>query len=209
MDVVLVMRRILSEGRLSAKVKYDVNNRFSIKADAQLTNEPHFTLGMFNFDYKGYDYQARLTMGNNAYYGINYMQSVTPKLSLGGEGIWLGHQRKSSMGLAARYKADTVICTGHVKSEGQINFTYVQRLSDKLSVASDFVYNWNSREANTSMAFDYLIRQCRLRGRVNTNYCTTAYLEEKLTSGLTFLLSAELDHIRKNYKFGFGMTIGD
>lgn len=36
MDVVLVMRRILSEGRLSAKVKYDVNNRFSIKADAQV-----------------------------------------------------------------------------------------------------------------------------------------------------------------------------
>ncbi|KAG0609426.1 hypothetical protein M758_8G183400 [Ceratodon purpureus] len=74
MDIVLVMGRVLSDARMSARVKYDVNERFSIKADAQLTNDPHFTVGMFNFDYKGNDYQAQLTMGNNAYYGVNYMQ---------------------------------------------------------------------------------------------------------------------------------------
>lgn len=36
MDVVLMMGRILSDGRMSARVKYDVNSRFSIKANAQV-----------------------------------------------------------------------------------------------------------------------------------------------------------------------------
>jgi mitochondrial import receptor subunit TOM40 len=36
MDIVMMMGRVLSEGRMSARVKYDVNDRFSIKADAQV-----------------------------------------------------------------------------------------------------------------------------------------------------------------------------
>ena len=37
-----------------------------------------------------------------------------------------------------------------------------------------------------------VLLQCRLRGRIDTNLCTAAYLEEKFSSGLTFLLSAEV-----------------
>ena len=36
MDIVMMMGRVLSEGRMSARVKYDVNDRFSITADAQV-----------------------------------------------------------------------------------------------------------------------------------------------------------------------------
>jgi hypothetical protein len=36
MDIVLMMGCVLSDGRMSARVKYDVNDRFSIKANAQV-----------------------------------------------------------------------------------------------------------------------------------------------------------------------------
>lgn len=36
MDIVLMLGRVLSDGRMSARVKYDVNDRFSIKANAQV-----------------------------------------------------------------------------------------------------------------------------------------------------------------------------
>jgi hypothetical protein len=36
-----------------------------------------------------------------------------------------------------------------------------------------------------------------------------AFLEEHLNVGVNFLLSAEIDHAKKDYKFGFGMTIGE
>lgn len=42
------------------------------------------------------------------------------------------------------------------------------------------------------MAYDLL--QCRLRGRLDTNGCVAAYLEERLNLGVNFLLSAEVGH---------------
>ncbi|KAJ7549640.1 hypothetical protein O6H91_07G061200 [Diphasiastrum complanatum] len=205
----MLIGRILTDGRMSARVKYDLTENLSLKVNAQLTNEPHFSQGMFQFDYKGSDYQTQVQFGNNAFYGANYIQSVTPTLALGGEIFWLGHQRKSGLGFAARYNTDKVIASGQVASTGIVSLTYVQRVSEKVSLASDFLYNAMTNEATTSVGYDYLLRQCRLRGRVDTNGCVAAFLEERLNVGVNFLLSAEIDHWKKDYKFGFGMTVGE
>ncbi len=36
-----------------------------------------------------------------------------------------------------------------------------------------------------------------------------ALLEERLNQGVNFLLSGEIDHCKKDYKFGFGLTVGE
>ena len=59
------------------------------------------------------------------------------------------------------------------------------------------------------MGYDYFLRSCRLRGRIDSNGSVGAYLEERLNLGVNFLLSAEVDHGKADYKFGFGMTIGE
>ena len=41
----------------------------------------------------------------------------------------------------------------------------------QVSLASDFMWNLNSREANASFGYDYALRQCRLRGRIDTGAC--------------------------------------
>ncbi|KAK2395172.1 mitochondrial import receptor subunit TOM40-1 [Trifolium repens] len=48
---------------------------------------------------------------------------------------------------------------------------------------------------------------CRLRGKVDSNGVCAAYLEERLNMGLNFILSEELDHKKKDYKFGFGLEL--
>ncbi|KAJ7110699.1 hypothetical protein O6H91_Y570400 [Diphasiastrum complanatum] len=48
----MLIGRILTDGRMSARVKYDLTENLSLKVNAQLTNEPHFSQGMFQFDYK-------------------------------------------------------------------------------------------------------------------------------------------------------------
>uniref|UniRef100_A0A2K1XNF5 Uncharacterized protein n=1 Tax=Populus trichocarpa TaxID=3694 RepID=A0A2K1XNF5_POPTR len=48
----------------------------------------------------------------------------------------------------------------------------------------------------------------RSRGKIVSNGCTSAFLEERLNVGLNFInLSAELDHKEKDYRFGFGSVI--
>ncbi|CAH2036332.1 unnamed protein product [Thlaspi arvense] len=80
-----------------------------------------------------------------------------------------------------------------------------------VSLATEFMYNIKSRDVVASVGYDYILRQCRLRGKIDSNSVTSAYLEEYLpiagNVGLQFLLSAEVDHVKKDYKFGFGVTL--
>ncbi|KAG8063556.1 hypothetical protein GUJ93_ZPchr0003g17441 [Zizania palustris] len=205
----MLVGRVMTDGRLNARVKCDLTDNLTLKINAQLTHEPHYSQGMFNFDYKGTDYRAQFQIGNNAFYGANYIQSVTPNLSMGTEIFWLGHQRKSGIGFASRYNTDKMVGTLQVASTGIIALSYVQKVSEKVSLASDFMYNQMSREVTSSFGYDYMLRQCRLRGKIDSNGVVAAFLEERLNMGVNFLLSAEIDHSKKNYKFGFGMTVGE
>ncbi|XVF44598.1 hypothetical protein PTKIN_Ptkin02bG0137200 [Pterospermum kingtungense] len=204
----MLIGRVLTDGRLNARVKWDLTDNLTVKANAQLTNEPHMSQGMVIFDYKGKDYRSQFQMGNGALFGANYMQSVTRHLSLGGEVFWAGQHRKSGIGYAARYETDKMVAAGQVASTGMVALSYVQKVSEKVSLGSDFMYNYMTRDVTASVGYDYILRQCRLRGKIDSNGCSAAYLEERLNMGLNFILSAELDHKKKDYKFGVGLTVG-
>ncbi|XP_010557551.1 PREDICTED: mitochondrial import receptor subunit TOM40-1-like [Tarenaya hassleriana] len=204
----MLIGRVMTDGRLNARVKCDLTDKLTMKANAQLTNEPHMSHAMFNFDYMGSDYRTQFQLGNGALFGASYIQSVTPSLALGGEVFWAGQHRKSGIGYAARYETDKMVTTGQVASTGMVALSYVQKVSEKVSLATDFMYNYMSRDVTASVGYDYILRQCRLRGKMDSNGVAAAYLEERLNMGLNFILSAELDHKKKDYKFGFGLTVG-
>uniref|UniRef100_A0A804I2D6 Uncharacterized protein n=1 Tax=Musa acuminata subsp. malaccensis TaxID=214687 RepID=A0A804I2D6_MUSAM len=204
----ILVGRVMTDGRLNARVKCDLIDNLTLKINAQLTNEPHFSQGMFSFDYKGKDFRTQFQIGNNAFYGANCIQSVSPYLSLGGEIFWLGHQRKSVIGFTARYNTDNMIATGQVASTGIVALSYVQKVFEKVSLASDFMYNRLTQDVTSSFGYDYILRQCRSRGKLDSNGVIAAFLEERLNMGVNFILSAEVSRA-KDYKFGFGMTVGE
>ena len=74
---------------------------------------------------------------------------------------------------------------------------------------TDLMYNWQHREATASVGYDVTLRNSRVRGNINTAGVVQALLEQRFIPGIAFLLSAELDHSEKNYKFGFGFSLGD
>ncbi|XP_042966637.1 mitochondrial import receptor subunit TOM40-1-like isoform X2 [Carya illinoinensis] len=155
----MLFGRIMTDGRLNARVKCDLTENLSLKANSQLTNEPHMSHGMVSFDYKGKDYRTQFQLGNGALFGANYIQSVTPHLSFGGEVFWAGQHRKSGIGYAARYNTDKMVATGQVASTGLVALSYVQKVSEKVSLASDFMYNYMSKDVTASFGYDYILRQ--------------------------------------------------
>ncbi|GLT77975.1 hypothetical protein SLA2020_495270 [Shorea laevis] len=155
----MLFGRILTDGRLNARLKCDLTENLSLKGNAQLTSEPHMSHGMATFDYKGTDYRTQFQLGNGALFGANYIQSVTPHLSFGGEVFWAGQHRKSGIGYAARYNTDKMVATGQVASTGLVALSYVQKVSEKVSLASDFMYNYMSRDVTASFGYDYILRQ--------------------------------------------------
>ena len=204
----MMIGRMLTDGRMSGRVKYDVNDLLSFKIQAQLAEEKAYSQTMFDVDVKGLDWNGQVKVGNNQFVGVNYFQSVTNNLALGGEAFYLGSQRKSGVGFALRHQGEPGIATCQIATTGLLSCTYHHKVSEKVYLASELMWNWNAREATAAFGYDYILRQCRLRGRVDSQGVITAYLEERLNVGVNFVLSAELDHWRKDYRFGFGMTVG-
>lgn len=205
----MMIGRILTDGRMSGRIKYDLTSWLGLKLQMQLADEAGMSQSMFDLEFKGKDWNGQAKWGNNQFYGANYFQSVTPRLSLGGEAFYLGIQRKSGIGLAARYQTSKSISTCQLASTNLLSLSFVHKVSEKVSLASDFMWNWNTREATASVGYDYMLRQCRLRGRIDTEGKVAAYLEERINVGVNFVLSAELDHVKRDYKFGFGMVVGE
>ncbi|KAH9611450.1 hypothetical protein KSS87_000393 [Heliosperma pusillum] len=205
----MLIGRISPEGRLNGRFKYDLLDNITLKANGQLTSEPHMSQVMGTIDYKGNDYRAQLQFGSGALLGANYIQSVTPNLSLGGEIFYTGQHRKSGVGYAARYSNDKMVATGQVANTGMIALSYSHKASEKISLATEFMYNYMSRDVTASVGYDAILRQARVRGKVDSNGCVSTFVEERLSPGLGFLLSAELDHWKKDYKFGFGVNVGE
>lgn len=81
---------------------------------------------------QGSDWNGQVKLGNSQFIGVNYLQSVTPHLALGGEAFWLGQQRKSGAGFAARYANDAHIATAQVATTGLVSLTYLRRISEKV-----------------------------------------------------------------------------
>ena len=81
---------------------------------------------------QGGDWNAQLKLGNSEFVGLNYLQSVTPRLALGGEAFWLGQQRKSGAGFAARHADDKHVATAQVATTGLVSLTYLRRISEKV-----------------------------------------------------------------------------
>jgi mitochondrial import receptor subunit TOM40 len=205
----LMLGRITTDGRLTGRVKYDLAEWASLKSQFQLASERGMSQGMFDLDLKGIDWNGQIKLGTSQFYGANYFQSVTPHLALGGEVFYLAEQRRSGLGLAARYQADKSIATAQIANTGLLSLSYLQRVNEKVALASEFMWNANSKEASAAFGYDYMLRQSRLRGRIDTEGKVGASLEQRVNVGVNFLLSAEIDYVKKDHKFGFGMQIGE
>ncbi|KFK35932.1 hypothetical protein AALP_AA4G055300 [Arabis alpina] len=198
---------LTTEGKLHARFKYDLTDNLSIKGIGQTLNEEKILHGNIGFDYKGSDFRGQLQLGNGLYVTANYIQHVTPKLSLGSDIAWSREHLKSAVGFGARYETDKWVASGQLNPNvGVLN--YVQKISEKISFAADFLYTFASRDVVTSVGYDYILRQCRIRGKVDSNGVVAAHLQEQLmVPGLSVLFSAEMDHVKEDYKFGFGLNL--
>lgn len=137
----MMLGRITTDGRLSGRVKYDIANWLSAKLHLQLSNDPGQSQAMMDADMKGGDWNAQLKLGSPSFLGLNYFQSVTPKLSAGGEFFWLAGSQKSGVGLAMRHAAEKHVATMQVATTGILSLQYAHKVCCTSSLL--YTYGWD------------------------------------------------------------------
>jgi mitochondrial import receptor subunit TOM40 len=197
----MMLGRIATDGRLSGRLKADILDWVAVKLHMQLSNEPGQSQVMADTDIKGRDWNAQVKLGSPTFLGLNYFQSVTPQLSAGGEFFWLQSNLKSGVGLAVRHTGEKHVGTLQLATTGIMSMGYAHKVTEKITLASDFLWHWQSREATATVGFDCMLRQCRLRGKIDTNGVVSTYVEERFAPGINFVLSAEIDHPHGNHRY--------
>ncbi|GBF92469.1 mitochondrial translocase [Raphidocelis subcapitata] len=198
--------RLSSDGRMSGRFRREFSEWLVGKI--QISTQQGQAQVMADLGIKGTDWNAEVKVGNPGFYGMNYFQSITPNLSVGGELFYLTQQLKSGVGIAARHVGEKHIAVGQIANTGVVNLQYMHRVTERINMVSDLMWQLNSREATAAIGYDCMLRQSRVQGRIDTNGIVSCFITERF-GPLNFLLSAELDHAAKNYKFGFGFTLGE
>lgn len=161
----MLLGRMSNDGRLSGRVKYDIAPWLSSKVQLQLGSEAGQSQAMADADFKGSDWNAQLKLGTPSFLGLNYFQSLTPKLSAGGELFWLQSNMKSGVGLAVRHAGDKHVSTAQIASTGVMNLQYSHKVTDKVTLATDLLWHWGTRDACATVGYDAILRQVRERER--------------------------------------------
>ncbi|XP_010480455.1 PREDICTED: mitochondrial import receptor subunit TOM40-1-like [Camelina sativa] len=204
---VVLFKGIVTRDRLTASVIAPIMSKQLFMASFIDLRKARLST-VLNIEYIALNYRAKVNLFSTGQIRATYIQRVTPRLYLGGNFFWTSVPQKSSVGYTARYETDKMVATAKVESSGDVLMTYVHKISKKVSLATDFVYNCFSRDVKASVGYDYKSRLSRVQGKIDSNGVVYAHLKRKLNVGLRCLLTASLDLKNMNQRLGLRLIYG-
>ncbi|KAG4303127.1 hypothetical protein PCK1_000465 [Pneumocystis canis] len=218
------------DGQASMRLSYQWTPQLTSKIQMQLTSMVGQSVVQLEQDYQGPDTSINLKYMNpsfldNGLTGIivgSFLQTITPKLALGIEGVWqkpplaVGPE-DMTLSYVARYVEKNWIATAQLASQGIYSLTYWCRLSPKVQVGSECQLITASpsiaplgvikKEGVTAIGAKYEFMNSVFRAQVDTTGKVSCLLEKRLANTLMFTFSGELDHFKNHVNIGVGITL--
>ncbi|XP_076367070.1 mitochondrial import receptor subunit TOM40 homolog 1-like [Tachypleus tridentatus] len=207
-------------GNLNANIIHQFNKCIRTKFAAQI-QDSRYVASQLTTDFKGHDYTAALTFGNNDILNgsgvavLHYLQSVTAKVVAGAElayqyGSQVSGGEIAVLSLAGRYSGQNCILTGSVSTAGA-HMCYYHKGNDQVQVGVEVETNFRLGESVGTIGYQIDLPKANLvfKGSVDSNWTIGAVLEKKLQPlPFTLALSGMLNHAKNQSRFGCGLIIG-
>jgi len=213
-EKMLLASRINMQGALNGRLNATADN-WLLRLHAQTSPDGQNSFKA-DVDYKGGDFSAGGYLIGGGLVGASYLQSVSEGLSLGVEGFYHTLNRKARGGAGAlRYvwgDKGAHVATAKVGTfhNGMIELAYQRRVSEKVSLATEMQY-YHNQFCQFGLGYEFKLRTGAVfKGLVQSDTTCTAVLEERLGAGgggIALQLAAQLNHKKKDYKFGVGLSL--
>lgn len=190
------------------------------KVQGNLTKGTQGSFVQLEHDYKGLDHAANFKTLNpsptdgSGIYIVNYIQSLTKNFALGLETIYqrqTADTQDAMVGYMGKWTSTdrNSIASFQFQSQGVLNATYWQRLTDKVDVAGDFnlIAAAGKREATTTLGAKYDFRMSTFRCQVDSAMKVSSQLETRFAPTFAFTVGGEIDHYQSLARFGVGVSI--
>ncbi|EFX01055.1 mitochondrial import receptor subunit [Grosmannia clavigera kw1407] len=220
-----------NEGQLAARFNYRWTDGLVSKSSAQLAPGDGQSMVQIEHEYTGRDFTASLKTMNPSYLdggltGIfigNYLQSVTPKLSIGLEGVWqrgaLSQPPDALLSYCGRYASGDWVATAQLQTQGAINATFWRRLAENVQAGVDMTLQvvpnaaaglmggGLQKEGVTTFGAKYDFRMSTFRAQLDSKGKLGVLLEKRVAAPVMMTFAADVDHASQQAKLGLGISI--
>lgn len=205
-----MISRLSPDGHVSGKIIAIHTPHLTSRIQAEAGPNPKSNIAHYDLEYKGSDYTANLKTGNSGVLTVSYVQAVAPWLALGSEFIYIKSNHMSGMTLAARlHNERNVASLNLVPTTGMIDMNYIYKPSANVSFATEFQTQLQTMESRVSAGYNYVFadKSASVTAQINSDGFVTAILTRQIMPSFGLMLSAELDHVREDHRFGLGVTL--
>jgi len=209
---ILLASRIDMAGRLNGRVNCQLGDSLTARMQAQVAPEAPGSANSVkvDLDYKGASFTAGTSFMAGGLLSGTYMQSLTDSIAVGGEAFYHLNKHVHGGAAAARcvwgLKGENV-ATAKAGTFGNVELSYHRKVSERVGLASELQY-YHNQFCTFGVGYQFRLRQATITGLVSSDTTCSAVLEERFSSGVGLLLSSQLNHKKKEYKFGVGLNIG-
>ncbi|KAH8898494.1 hypothetical protein GQ53DRAFT_418204 [Thozetella sp. PMI_491] len=228
---VFLQGNVDNDGNLSTRFNYRWGASTVSKTQFQISPGGSQDMAQFEHEYTGSDFTASLKAINPSFLdggvtGIfigHYLQSVTPKLSLGLETVWqrvgLSQGPEANVSYVGKYKSDDWIATAQLQPQGALNTSYWRKLSDSVQAGVDMTLTIVpaasgmmgglsfQKEGLTTFGAKYDFRMSTFRAQIDSKGKLSCLLEKRVAAPVTMTFAADVDHFSQQAKIGVGISI--
>ena len=209
-----------NDGQISARTNYKWNDFLTTKIDLQSSSMQ--SMLQVDNEFTGRDFSAGVKAMNPSILegGISgiiiasYLQSVTPRLSLGLEAMWnragLSAPPEMAVSYCARYKGSNWIASAQILAQGAVNTSYWRRLTDKVEAGADLQLQFAPgmggkglmgggglrKEGSATAALKYDFTTSSFRAQVDSSGKLACLLEKRVLPPVQITFAGEMDPFR-------------
>jgi mitochondrial import receptor subunit TOM40 len=185
-------------------------------------------------DFSGEAWTANLKYGSmigGLAYGCNFFQAVTPRFSMGGEGLYLGANQTMITNYLMKYtipaagddvegvaskkisapEPSSTLIAGYNTSQSLLTLNYKRVVTpSRVNLGAELTCNPVSLESQVVLGAEFKWSRSKLQVAIDGTAKMQSVLETKLgkePGQPTLSLSAELDHLKDEMRFGYGLNI--
>uniref|UniRef100_A0A7S2LQI7 Mitochondrial import receptor subunit TOM40 homolog n=1 Tax=Zooxanthella nutricula TaxID=1333877 RepID=A0A7S2LQI7_9DINO len=206
------------DGGVSGRIIQKFGTGFEVKASSQ-TNLKNQQQNIHDAaaEYTGKDWTcgAKLAWQGAWLAGGSFTQRLLPSLQLGGDLTCVAVNNLMTIWqLSARWTEGKNVFTAGLNRQPdpkspvganlhEIRLQYVRKLSDRLSLGTEFKLSHPDKDSGLSMGYEYAFRNARVQGLLETDGRVSCCVSDY--QGLGF--SGMIDYVQGNYKFGVLMHV--
>ncbi|KAF2669882.1 mitochondrial import receptor subunit [Microthyrium microscopicum] len=229
---VFMQANIDNERQLMARFNWRWNSALTTKTMAQLApGATGQSMVSIENDYVGSDFTASIKAINPSLLegGLTgmmtgeYLQSVTPKLSVGVQALWQRQAMTSGpdvvLTYAARYKSLDWIATAQMSPMGVLQTSYWRRIAENFQVGSSLSLQYMpgapqgmmgppaKAEGLATIGAKFDFRTSQVRMQVDSQGRIGAHIEKRIIPPVSVSFVGQIDHVKNESKIGLSISI--